>query len=115
MTLALVAAVLVLTVPPGQIARVIDGDTFVLYHVGIPPEEHVRLVGVDCPERTTDAGRAARALTEQWLRQGPFQLRTEGRDKYGRLVADVWRPQAGTEEHLAQRLIAQGLCQARPS
>jgi endonuclease YncB( thermonuclease family) len=110
-----VGAALILTLTPGHVARVINGDTFVLYHVGIPPEEHVQLLGVDCPEGTSEAAKAARAMTDRWLRLGVFQLRTHGRDKYGRLLADVWRTRAGAEDHLAQGLVAQGLCQPRSS
>jgi endonuclease YncB( thermonuclease family) len=102
-------ATLLLTLTPGHVARVIDGDTFVLYHVGIPPEEHVRLLGVDCPELSTEAGRQVVRVTEEWLRRGPFQLRAERRDGFGRLLADVWRD----SEHLGQELIRQGLCRVR--
>lgn len=82
---------LALTLPAAQVARTIDGDTFVLYHVGIPPEERVRVLHVDAVELHDSLGPEARTFTADWLRRGAFTIRTCKRDSFGRLLAVVSR------------------------
>ena len=93
------------TLTPGHVMRVIDGDTFVLYNViGVTTEEHVRLNGIDTPERGQDKAADATAFTRVWLEGGNFRLISCQRDKYGRLLSTVTR---GTSS-LAKDLIAAG-------
>lgn len=80
-----------LTIHPDHVKRVIDGDTFVLYHVGVGGEEHVRLLGVDTPERGQENFKEATQFTQEWIAQGPFSLEACSRDKYGRLLGTVRR------------------------
>ena len=89
---------------PGHVQPVIDGDTFVLYHVGVSAEERVRVLGVDAWELSQPGGDAARAFTTAWLAQGPFVLNTCKRDSFGRLLATVTRDTT----NLAWALIAAG-------
>lgn len=90
-------ACLTLTVPPTQVSRVVDGDTFILYSVGVPAEERIRLLGVDTPElHDTSAVVRAKALqagryTAEWLSRAPFSLESCKRDSFGRLLAVVTR------------------------
>lgn len=84
-------ACLALTISPAQVQRYIDGDTIVLFSVGIPPEERIRLLGVDAAEIRDTLGPAARAFTIEWLSRGPFKLETCRRDSFGRLLAVVTR------------------------
>jgi micrococcal nuclease len=74
------------------VARVIDGDTFALYHVGVQTEERVRVLNVDTPERHEAKFDEAAAFTKAWLERGPFMLATCKRDSFGRLLATVTRP-----------------------
>jgi endonuclease YncB( thermonuclease family) len=76
--------------PAGGVATVIDGDTIVL------AGERIRLSGIDAPEtaQTCDiAGRAwpcgaeARQALDGLLRGRPVRCAAEGRDQYGRLLA----------------------------
>lgn len=77
---------------PGYVKRVIDGDTFILYSIGIPPEERVRILGVDTPEIGTGAtADSATAFTRQWLQQGDFDIYACKRDSFGRLLTIVSR------------------------
>lgn len=89
-----------LTIHPEHVKRVIDGDTFVLYHVGIGGEEHVRVLGVDTPERGEPGYHEATAFTRDWLARGPFMLIACQRDKYGRLLGAVTRHGESFEEEL---------------
>jgi endonuclease YncB( thermonuclease family) len=84
-------ACLIVLLAPGSVARVIDGDTFILYHVGVPPEERVRVLGVNAVELRDTLGPAARTFAIEWLGRGPFALSTCRRDSFGRLLGIVTR------------------------
>lgn len=104
---ALLLLCLTLTLQPEHVKRVIDGDTFVLFHVGIKGEEHVRLSGVDTPEKKSPGFDEATAFTRAWLKQGPSELTTCKRDDFGRLLGGVVRG----SESLSGALLQQGLAQ----
>jgi micrococcal nuclease len=117
---AIVAALLALVAVAGSrhaeagrpgtitIVRVVDGDTVV---ARLPAgEEKIRLIGIDTPE-TVDPrkpvqcfGREASARTKALLPKGtPIRLErdAEARDRYGRLLAYVYRADDGTFVNLA--------------
>lgn len=96
---------LVIHLQPEAVQRVIDGDTFALYHVGIPPEERVRLLGVDTPEHGEPGFDEATAFTQSWLAHGPWTLTTCKRDSFGRLLGTAMRD----GDDLGQQLTAHGL------
>lgn len=82
------------------IIQVVDGDTLHLsVDLGYDFRDlrmTVRLNGIDCPEKNTPAGQAAKAATTRWLTQaGNAQLHVESvrdkREKYGRYLATIWR------------------------
>lgn len=100
---------LTLLLLPAHVAKIVDGDTFGLFNVGIPAEERVRVLGVDAAEIRDTLGPAARAFTQEWLGRGPFNLHTCRRDSFGRLLGVVWR---GTDT-LATALINAQLGVAR--
>jgi micrococcal nuclease len=64
-----------------RLNRVIDGDTYVLdidlgFHVWTT--QHIRLLGIDCPERNTPEGKCAKAFAESWFAscRGPLTVET---------------------------------------
>ena len=77
----------------GNVARVIDGDTFVL-----TDSEHVRLLGIDTPELDgSDSfyvfyATKARYLTDSLINGKRVKLTFDGptRDIFGRILAYVW-------------------------
>ncbi|MBA2740989.1 MAG: thermonuclease family protein [Actinobacteria bacterium] len=79
---------------PGEVDRVIDGDSLVV-HLGIMPGkelhgEHVRLQGINAPELRHAGGPAARDYLRTLLPEGtPITLVASQMDKYGRLLARV--------------------------
>jgi micrococcal nuclease len=89
--------------------RVVDGDTIRVVVAG-GRSERVRLIGIDTPE-TKDPrrpvqcfGREASAFTTRLLpRSTPVRLvrDVEGRDRYGRLLAYVYRARDGLFVNLA--------------
>lgn len=92
--------------------RIIDGDTLILdvdlgFDVHI--QQHVRLLGINCPEHGTIAGDDATAFTRDWIQQhGPdLTVRTvrDKREKFGRMLATV----VASSRTLNQDLVAAGL------
>jgi micrococcal nuclease len=79
------------------VTRVVDGDTLHLdVDLGCDTQlaMTVRLYGLNCPEMNTDAGKAAEAWVEQWVRDHAVfgcSLRTvkDKKEKYGRYLADL--------------------------
>jgi micrococcal nuclease len=90
------------------IVRVVDGDTVVVHLPG--GDEKVRLIGIDTPE-TVDPrkpvqcyGPEASARTKALLPKGTgirLERDAEARDRYGRLLAYVYRAGDGTFVNLA--------------
>lgn len=79
------------TVVQGAVKRVIDGDTFILYSVGVPAEERIRVLGVNAPEIGKVGADSATVFTKRWLAAGEFQIEACKRDSFGRLLALVTR------------------------
>ena len=96
----------------GRVVRVVDGDTIRVVHEG--REEPVRLIGVDTPESVKPGspvecfGKAAAAFTRRELDGRRVRLvpDVEERDRYGRLLAYVFRVADGRFHN--QALIAEG-------
>lgn len=112
------------------VSRVIDGDTFVL-----SDERHVRLIGIDAPERRlprddgrTEADRALlrqlAALSSDYLEQlltgrsielefDQASASTNHLDRYGRTLAYVWVVEDGRRAFMAnRRMVADGYANA---
>jgi micrococcal nuclease len=80
-----------------RLNRVIDGDTYVFdIDLGfyVTTTQHIRLIGVDCPERFTPEGKRATQFAIDWLaiHGNEAYLQTDkGQTKtFDRWVADVW-------------------------
>lgn len=89
------------------IRKVVDGDTLVVALAVAPGFTHelkLRLRGLDCPELSTGAGRAAKAFVDDLIRVGDaVVMSTTKPDKYDRYLADVFigRSQAESSERRA--------------
>ena len=82
---------------PFRCVRVIDGDTFVAnIDMSFPDlgidwtlrNVHIRVFGVNTPERGKPGATEARSATEAYLAQ-PCVLTCYGLDKYGRTLGDA--------------------------
>jgi endonuclease YncB( thermonuclease family) len=89
-----------LILQPVTVTAVHDGDTFHVsfaMHVLLPGatpgwSEDVRLAHVNAPELNTPLGVSAKAALDDWVRiwqPDGLRLHVWGRDKYGRLLADL--------------------------
>jgi endonuclease YncB( thermonuclease family) len=101
-----------------SLARVVDGDTIRVLVDGV--EERVRYIGIDTPElnETSQAtpepyAEAATAANARLLAEGRLVLEKDvsERDRYGRLLRDIWVEQEGTWTLLNLALVAEGFAQ----
>ena len=133
----LIAAAVCLSavLPSAQVRRVVDGDTVDLYHLGVPPVERIRVLGVDAwdsyrqPKRSEFASgatgdslyvaaytrwieheakvEAATKFTTAWLAAGQFTLTTCRRDSFGRPLA--WVTRGSDSLHVALVIAGHGV------
>ncbi|MDQ3541533.1 MAG: thermonuclease family protein [Chloroflexota bacterium] len=103
-----------------KLERIIDGDSLVTVidagfgvHIGRGNEgAHLRLIGVDTPERNEPGWKEARDFTEYWIpissihRAWPLRIETERADSFGRYLAVVYN--ASTGECLNDALLEAG-------
>jgi micrococcal nuclease len=89
-----------------RVTCVVDGDTFWLDRL------KYRVANIDAPEATNPRCNAEARLAEastrrlaQFLNEGPFQLKTRGKDRYGRTLAIVSR----SGYSFGTRLVNEGL------
>jgi micrococcal nuclease len=76
----------------GKILRVLDGDTFeVLIELGfkVVQKFHVRLDGIDTPEKNTPEGKQAKEYVQKLIENKDVVLTDEGAEKYGRARAKI--------------------------
>ncbi|GAA3371172.1 hypothetical protein GCM10020367_20760 [Streptomyces sannanensis] len=96
---------------PARVLEVVDGDTLdveLRLGFGLLLHQRVRLLGLNCPERGTEAGGTAEAFTRDWVEraEGAVSVETdERREKYGRLLARVY---SGSMTCLNDDLLTQG-------
>ena len=89
----------------GLVVSIRDGDTFDILHKQHP--ERIRLSGIDCPEKGQSYGHQAKQATSAMVLGKEVLLQTHGRDRSGRILADVRLPD-GT--HVNYTLVKNGWC-----
>jgi len=73
----------------GKVIGIADGDTITVLHARRP--ERIRLSGIDAPEKGQPFGERARQFTARLAFGHEVTVRVSGRDRYGRLLAEVLR------------------------
>ncbi len=91
---------------PVTVLRVLDGDTLdVRWHGS---RFRVRLPGIDAPEmgqplrHSGDAGELARACLLRVVAQGAWRLEWRGRDRYGRVLGELFGPSGPIGDQLLE-------------
>ena len=78
---------------PAVVNRIIDGDTIEVtldLGWGLYKKDHVRFVGINCPEKNTPEGIAARDYLLKYTILGEnVMIHSHKLDKYGRCLATV--------------------------
>lgn len=101
----------------GEVIRVLDGDTLeVLLTAGRLPSagalhngktQRIRLFGIDCPEKGQPFGDSAKDATSILSFALEVTLQSHGKDKYGRVLADVLLADGTNVNH---ELVKNGWC-----
>jgi len=89
----------------GPVVSVIDGDTIEVLHNN--RAERIRLNGIDCPEKGQAYGKKAKQAASELVFGKVVTLQTNGKDKYGRTIADVLLPDGTNVNH---ELVKEGWC-----
>ena len=88
-----------------RVLKVHDGDTIVVLQDSHPAA--VRLKGIDCPEMGEGSGLRARQYAAERIEGKSVKLKTYGKDKLGRIIADVF---VENGKLLNQELVLSGNC-----
>ncbi len=97
-----------------KIVRTIDGDTLVVFlelEFDVFIKKHLRIYGIDCPEKNTIAGKKVKKWVEGWIEQNiPFlQLEViENEDKYGRVLTKIQSIKENKIIDLSEELLKEG-------
>ena len=89
----------------GEVVGVLDGDTIEVMNNG--KAERVRLYGIDCPEKGQPYGHRAKQATSALIFLVDVTLQIHGKDKYGRILADVL---LADESNVNHTLVQEGWC-----
>ena len=71
-----------------RLVRILDGDTIVA--ADSKGEIHVRLIGIDAPEKNQPYGSKSTEYVRSLIGQKPIRLSGAAKDRYGRLLAHVY-------------------------
>lgn len=105
----------------GKVVGVIDGDSIRVMHDG--KAEHIRLSGIDCPEKGQSFGKRAKRATSSLSFGKIASVQPITTDRYGRTVARVSLPDGMNLNHeliktryvlVVQEVCAQGSGAERP-
>jgi endonuclease YncB( thermonuclease family) len=88
--LLLLAAPAHATMIEGQVVRVKDGDSLVLFRPDVKRTSEIRLAGIDAPELAQPWGLQARSALRRKVDRRAIRVQVTDRDRYGRLVGRVW-------------------------
>jgi len=88
----------------GQVVGISDGDTLQVMHAGRAVK--VRLHGIDCPEKNQAYDQRAKQFTSEHVFGKLVKVVVHDRDRYGRLVGDVYLLSGW---HLNHELVSAGL------
>jgi endonuclease YncB( thermonuclease family) len=73
----------------GKVVKIVDGDTFDLLTTD-SSKIRIRLNGIDCPERKQDYYQVCKDALSQYVFGRNVILVTRGRDRWRRVIADVY-------------------------
>jgi micrococcal nuclease len=72
----------------GMVSAVLDGDTIEV--LGPSRPEKIRLADIDCPELHQEYGFKAKQITNSLVFGREVTVRPTGKDRYGRIIAEVF-------------------------
>lgn len=75
----------------GEVVRVKDGDSIIVYRPDTKRRSEIRLAGIDAPELAQPWGIQSRSALRRMIDGKMVEVEVTDRDRYGRLVGKVWR------------------------
>jgi endonuclease YncB( thermonuclease family) len=84
----------------GKVVSVIDGDTIGVMHNG--KEVRIRLAHIDCPEKKQPFGKKAKQFTSKLCFGKKVKIKVTEKDKYGRLIGEVYVGWANINKNLVK-------------
>jgi endonuclease YncB( thermonuclease family) len=99
---ALVSGAAAATTMEGEVLRVKDGDSLMLYRPDVKRTSEVRLAGIDAPELAQPWGLQARSALRRKVQGRTVRVEVTDRDRYGRLVARIWVGPTYVNAYMAQ-------------
>jgi endonuclease YncB( thermonuclease family) len=84
-----------------RVVRVKDGDSLVVERVNTQRVSELRLSGIDAPELGQPWGPSARAALRRLVDGRVVTVEVVDRDRYGRLVSNVWVGRASVSAAMA--------------
>lgn len=85
----------------GRVVSISDGDTFKVLYEG--REVKIRLEHIDCPEKRQPFGTRARQEVSRLIFGKNVIIRPTGKDRYGRILAEVYADNRNVNKTLVQR------------
>lgn len=94
-----------------EAVEVLDGDT-----IKLPNGQKVRLCGIDAPEKEQPLGPESTANLQRLVDAagGAVMVQENARDRYGRIVGEVFTQQGGQEQHLNAEQLMGGMAYVYP-
>lgn len=74
-----------------RVLRVKDGDSLMLERADVKRTSEIRLAGIDAPELSQPWGLQSRSALRRLVQGQQVLVEVTDRDRYGRLVARLWR------------------------
>lgn len=86
----------------GEVIRVKDGDSLMLYRPDVKRTSELRLAGIDAPELAQPWGLQARSALRRKVEGRAVRVVLTDRDRYGRLVGRIWVGQTYVNAYMTQ-------------
>lgn len=86
----------------GRVVRVKDGDSLLVWRADVKRTSEVRLAGIDAPELAQPWGIQSRSALRQMVMDKPVTVTVVDRDRYNRLVGQLWQGRTYVNAELAR-------------
>ena len=99
----LAASTATIAIFDGRVVRVKDGDSLMVERADVKRTSEIRLAGIDAPELAQPWGIQSRSALRRMVQGQTVRVEVTDRDRYGRLVARVWRGRTYVNAAMAEQ------------
>jgi endonuclease YncB( thermonuclease family) len=86
----------------GRVIRVKDGDSLLVWRPDVKRTSEIRLAGIDAPELSQPWGIQSRSALRRLVMDRPVTVTVVDRDRYDRLVGQLWQGRIYVNAELAR-------------